>query len=50
MVLHEKMTQGIRLKSGQIYRIPVVVHVVHNEENTGEVANIGYKQVVGFIV
>ena len=33
--MNEKMTQVTRLKSGQIYRIPVVVHVGHNGENSG---------------
>ena len=43
--MNKKMTQDTRLKSGQIYRIPVIVHVVHNGENPGEGANISYEQV-----
>jgi hypothetical protein len=47
--LSEKMTQDTILKSGQVYRIPVIVHVVHNGENPGEGANISYEQVVSQI-
>jgi len=47
--LNEKMTQDTRLKSDQVYRIPIIVHVVHNGENPGEGANISYEQVVSQI-
>ena len=47
--LSEKMTQDTILKSDQVYRIPVIVHVVHNGENPGEGANISYEQVVSQI-
>ncbi|HDR52917.1 MAG TPA: T9SS type A sorting domain-containing protein [Mariniphaga anaerophila] len=47
--LNKKMTQDTRLKSDQIYHIPVIVHVVHNGENPGQGANINYEQVVSQI-